>query len=387
MSPSQRSPRAAPLILVVDTAGDQADDPAFGSYEAVARAGQLLLAAELSRRFGALGCAVLALTPVAPPPGERFHWGRWFTAAAREALAAATWDGRRLDAIGYAGAGSLALVHDAGLETLVSPIDGEVVANNRYSADAFVVAGDLDTALAALANCSTDNAAARCLEEAGFASRDLGTGPWSRFDVDTPLDLALLRLATRLPETRRPDGAVTAFLEMATLPGGHSLEVPHLEALGAVLRDRDAQLVVAGRVPSSAWVYLETESACRVRCFIEERGMRSSRDAAPRSLLADWAERLGPADLVAELSALGDAVILDSRVLMAALAGSSDAAAWPPAEERFASDFGDASRIATPWLAELTSAAAGAHVPVLLGGHALVSDGLRILVDAAWLGR
>jgi len=90
---------------------------------------------------------------------------------------------------------------------------------------------------------------------------------------------------------------------------------------------------------------------------------------------------------VKELSTLGDAVILDSRVLMAAKAGSSDATAWPPAEERFASDFLDATPVATEWLAELTEAAAASSVPFLLGGHALVSDGLRILVDAAWLGR
>ena len=32
-------------------------------------------------------------------------------------------------------------------------------------------------------------------------------------------------------------------------------------------------------------------------------------------------------------------------------------------------------------------ASATASVPVLLGGHALVSDGLRILVEASWLGR
>jgi hypothetical protein len=124
-----------------------------------------------------------------------------------------------------------------------------------------------------------------------------------------------------------------------------------------------------------------------VRCFIEERGMRSARDTPPRSLLADWTERLGPADLISELAALGDAVILDSRVLMASRAGSSDAAQWPPEEDRFASDFLDAERVATPWLAELTTAAAAAGLPFLMGGHALVSDGLRILVDAAWLGR
>jgi hypothetical protein len=144
---------------------------------------------------------------------------------------------------------------------------------------------------------------------------------------------------------------------------------------------------VAGRVPASALMYLETETACRVRAVVEERGMRSARDTRPRSILADWAERLGPADLVGELASLGDAVVLDTRVLMAARAGSSEASAWPPEEERFASDFGDGGRIATPWLRELTEAAASASVPLLLGGHALVSDGLHIVVEAAWLGR
>ena len=60
---------------------------------------------------------------------------------------------------------------------------------------------------------------------------------------------------------------------------------------------------------------------------------------------------------------------------------------WPSEEGRFASDFGDASRIATPWLRELTEAAADASVPFLFGGHALVSDGLRLIVAAAWQGR
>ena len=379
--------RPAPLMLVVDPGAGPGGDLPFGSYAAVAHAGQRLLAAELSRRFGALGCAVAPLAPLKPTEGERFHWGRWFGAGARTSLAVAEREGRPVDALGYAGAGSLALADEAMLDVLTSPVRGEVVGNNRYSADAFVVAGDLGGAIVALEQCPSDNLAARCLESAGLSVRDLSASPWSRFDVDTPLDLALLRLATRLPAARRPEGVVAAFLEMAMLPGGRSLEIPHLAGVGAVLRDREAQVVVAGRIPSSAWAYLETESACRVRCFIEERGMRAAPDHAPRSLLADWVTRLGPADLVNELATLGDAVILDSRVLMAALAGSSDAAAWPPEEERFASDFGDATPIATQWLNELTAAAAASPVPVVLGGHALVSDGLRILVDAAWLGR
>jgi hypothetical protein len=176
---------------------------------------------------------------------------------------------------------------------------------------------------------------------------------------------------------------------MARLPGDRALEVPHLDRIGEVMRDRSGELVVAGRVPVTTWQALEIETACRVRCFVEERGMRSARGSgqSPRSLLAVLMARSSPAELVAELARLGDAVVLDTRVLMAAVAGSADAADWPPEEERFASDFGDFARVETPWLRELTDAAATASVPFLLGGHALVSDGLRLIVAAAWQGR
>ncbi|MDQ2941059.1 MAG: hypothetical protein M3R05_02590 [Chloroflexota bacterium] len=367
--------RPAPLVLVAAPS----QDPPFGSYAAVSAAGQELLAAELSQRFGRLGAAV---APLRAERAEAFHWGAWFVASASAALAA---DGAA-DAIGYAGAGSLALLADAHLDDLLSPLAGEVVANNRFSADAFVVAGDLELALRALEGCSSDNGAARCLESAGFKVRDLAAAPFSRFDVDTPLDLAILRLATRLPQSRPLAPGVARFLEMALLPGGRSLEVPGMAEIGAIMRDRGAELVVSGRVPADAWQYLERETACRVRCFIEERGMRSARSARPRSLLAVLLARSSPAELVGELSRLGDAVVLDSRVLMAARAGSAEASAWPPEEDRFAADFGDASRIGTDWLRELVEAAAAAPVPWLTGGHALVSDGLRLLVDAAWQG-
>ena len=376
--------RPAPLVLVVDPSRTAAE-AAFGSYAAVAATGQRLLAGELSERLAAQGAAVQPILPVPPPAAGAFHWGRWFAAGAREALAAA---GGAVDAIGYAGAGSLALVDDRALDVLCSPIAGEVVGNNRFSADAFVVAGDLDRALAALERCATDNAAVRALEAAGFGARTLGSAAWSRFDVDTPLDLALLRLAASLPEGRRPAEAVTRFLAMAQLPGGRGLEIPQLEPLGAVLRDRHAELVVAGRLPSTTLAFLEAETACRTRALIEERGMRSApASQRPRSVLGALLARSSPTELIAELARLGDAVVLDTRVLMAAVAGSADASAWPPAEDRFASDFGDDGRVGTPWLAELTRAAREASVPFLLGGHGLLSDGMRIVTAAAWRGR
>lgn len=372
--------RPAPLILLAPPG--RSAEATFGSYTVVAEQGRGLLVGELSRRLGRAGAAVIPL----PQPDQPFHWGRWFAAAARAAMA----DAPNLDAIGYAGPGALALMPDASLEDLLSPVAGEAVANNRFSADAFTLAGDaavLRRGLAVLEACDSDNAAPRHLETAGFAIRDLSATRWSRFDVDTPLDLALLRLATRLPETRTPEPALAAWLEMARLPGDRPLLVPHLERIGAVMRDRHAELVVAGRVPVATWQELETETACRVRVLVEERGMRSARGQRPRSLLAALLRRSSPADLIADLGGLGDAVVLDTRVLMASIADSTDTASWPPAEERFASDFGDARPIATPWLRELTEAAAAASVPILFGSHTLVSDGLRLIVAAAWQGR
>ncbi len=384
MPPSPMPERPAPLILVTTPPEGQP----FGSHAAIAADGQRLLATSLSHRLGHLGAAVAPLPPSAPAPGEPFHWGRWFTEAARSALVTANGS---VDTIGYAGGGAVCLLADDALDILLSPIPGEVVANNRFSADAFVVAGDLERALAALASCETDNAAARRLTDAGFACRDLGAMPWSRFDVDTTLDLALLRLAAHLPERgiRTLDESVRAYLEMARLPGDGPLEVPHLDRIGEVVRDQGAELVVAGRIPVSTWQQLETETACRVRALVEERGMRSARDpdSHPRSILAALMARSSPAELIAELTRLGDAVVLDTRVLMASVARSSYASQWPPEEERFASDFGDHARIKTPWLRELTEAAAEAPIPILFGGHALVSDGMRLLIAAAWHGR
>jgi hypothetical protein len=370
--------RPAPLVFVTVPP----DGQPFGTHAAIAADGQRLLATDLSRRLGRLGAAVAPLPASVAPD---FHWGAWFTGAAREALATSA---GAVDAIGYAGGSAMALMSDEDLDQLLAPVPGEVVANNRFSADAFVVAGDLDRALAALANCDTDNAAPRRLNDAGFDLRDLGGAAWARFDVDTSLDLALLRLATRLPGTRVLDGAVRGFLEMVRLPGGGALEVPHLERIGELMRDRSAELVVAGRIPAATWQELETQTACRVRCLVEERGMRSARGTGgrPRSVLAALLARSSPAELVAELALLGDAVVLDTRVLMAAVAASAEASAWPPEEERFASDFGDWRRVETPWLRELTEAAAAGDVPFLFGGHALVSDGLRLIVSAAWQG-
>ena len=385
---------AGPLVLLgeVGFQGDVGRD----DYAATLVEGLRLLSAALKRRLTKMGARVVMVAPadrgrLASSP---FHWGNWFAGAAREALVGRAGN-HSPSGLGWGGPGALALIGDEALRRILGPEPGEVVANNRFSTDAFVVAPGsrtasgpaLDRALDSLAGCPADNAAARCLEDGGFRVRDVADQPFARFDVDTPLDLALLSLAASLPSAPRLDPEVIKFVSAATLPVGRRLLVPNLNEIGAVMRDRRARLVVTGRVPARTVQLLETETACRVRWFVEERGMRSAREERPRSLLARWVEERGASSLVAELARLGDAVILDSRVLMAAIAGSSDDGLWPGAEERFAADFGDGARITTPWLRELVEAAAASSATFLMGGHTLVSDGLHLLVEAAWAGR
>ena len=94
-------------------------------------------------------------------------------------------------------------------------------------------------------------------------------------------------------------------------------------------------------------------------------------------MLGALLERDGPGSLGEHLARLGEAAIVDTRVLLAHRFGA-DEAGWPAAEDRFASDLLQADRIADPWLRDLTAAAVAAPIPVLLGGHTLVGPGLRL---------
>ncbi len=71
---------------------------------------------------------------------------------------------------------------------------------------------------------------------------------------------------------------------------------------------------------------------------------------------------------------------MDTRVLLAHRLGA-DEDAWPPPEDRFASDLLLANHVGDPWLRALTVSAVDAPIPVLLGGHTLVGPGLRLLAE------
>src|SRR5450830_931414 len=82
----------------------------------------------------------------------------------------------------------------------------------------------------------------------------------TQFDLDTPADLAVLALSGGLPPALQRAAAAA-----------ESITERYRQFL-PFLCNGNAEVVVAGRVSSETWQYLERETACRVRMFAEERG-------------------------------------------------------------------------------------------------------------------
>jgi hypothetical protein len=266
---------------------------------------------------------------------------------------------------------------------------GHALANNRYSADVVAVSRAAD--LAELPPLPADNALPRWLgERAGVAVTDLRSRWRLGVDIDTPLDLIVLR-----------DPAASQIY--ATAP----LISERLAALAGVLSNRRAELLVAGRVSATTLSWLQRGVACRVRALVEERGLRAASRLAqsgttasgrpPRSIIGELLDRDGPDSLAATVARLADAAVIDTRVLLAHRAGATDGATmgataeatpWPAAEDRFASDLLLPASVTDPWLRALTASAASAPAdhPILLGGHTLVNGGLRLLAQRARAG-
>ncbi|MEX0683287.1 MAG: hypothetical protein WD904_08150 [Dehalococcoidia bacterium] len=272
-----------------------------------------------------------------------------------------------LGSLVYMGGGSVPLFSAEDFDDVVSRLEaGVAVTNNHYSSDliAFPVT---DTELAAVEAVERDNALARALTEAGLTVESLPRTVVTQMDIDSPSDLLVLSV------TGGCGLRLQAYLD------GLGLDTSRYQRTLPLFTDRRAQVLVAGRVGSHAWVYLERETACRVRLFAEERGMEADgRAESARSLLGYYLESAGTERFFETLAELGEAAFLDTRVLLAhkRIAASR--------EDRFLSDLGDWQGISDPFLLEFTRAACEVAVPVLLGGHSLMSGGLMALNEHAW---
>jgi hypothetical protein len=211
-------------------------------------------------------------------PGEPFHFGR------RLAELIARYDMERCFYIG-GGAGPLLPASEmAEVARAMLATSQLLVTNNFYSSD-FVAFGPTSV-LEEHPLPDNDNELAWLLgEDAGLPIQELPRSGATQFDVDTPMDLMTLAVHPGAgPHTRE------CLDELA-------LDTSTLEATLPLMLDRDATILVAGRVSSATWGYLERETACSTRVLSEERGMRASGRQARgevRSLLGTYYEAVGP---------------------------------------------------------------------------------------------
>ncbi|MBI4328540.1 MAG: hypothetical protein HY685_01580 [Chloroflexi bacterium] len=310
------------------------------------------------------------MAAIAPPGVEveldgdeaPFHFGRRLLGLVQA---------RRLERFVVTGAGSVPLLSVGELRRFGRAClsrDPVVVANNLYSAD--ILGVSVAEALEKIDLPATDNALAlRLWKKAGLRGVEFPRTPSTQYDIDSPADLLILSLHPGVGPHLR------GYLD------GLALETARLQEAARLLTDPGAEIVVAGRVGSHAWAFLERQTACRVRLFSEERGMRAlgrEEGGVARSFLSYHLEAGGMERFFSELSTLGGAVFLDSRVLLAHRGTATSE------EDRFLSDLGRWEEIRDPFLRELTLAASEAPVPVVLGGHSLVSGGLMALAEVAW---
>ncbi len=337
---------------------------ALDTLEAAAASGafaKLLLVADATSANALAGRLPRDVEVDLDRPGEAFHFGRRLSeVVTRHALERPV----------YVGCG-LPLIKGDELAVVAAELmrcEKAVVANNFFSADLIgFVPGSVVERVTLPDN---DRIVPRLLrDEGGLENRSLARTIANQFDLDTPGDLAILAYA----------GGAGPNLQR--LLDATDIDRERLDRASRLFTDRDAEVVVAGRVGTQTWQYLESETACRVRMFAEERGLQAAgRDVngEARSLLAFHLQSVGMRRFFEELAQLGQAAFIDTRPLFAHMGLK------PSRPDRFLSDAMQPEGIEDAWVREFTAAACEAPIPVVLGGSSLVASGVQLLSEAAW---
>lgn len=319
---------------------------------------------DLARAAGQAGIAT-------HPTGTDFHFGRSLLGLVRD---------HELDRVVFLGGGAVPLLRPGEIDRLFElapPGERALVANNVQSPDLVAVA--TTAGLSVLADLKTDNAALFTLVDAGYERRLLPDTATVNFDLDTPSDILFLAFGAARAGWRPGLLGPRCIEGLARLKP----DLSALEAAAAVLAGRYRAVTLVGRVSGVTMNHLNANLKVRLRVFSEERGMKALgrlERGEVRSLLGVLARERGPGYVVRLLADLSEAVFWDTRVLLAHLGD------WPDEQDRFLADLGRWEEVRDGDLRDLARAAREAAVPFVLGGHSVVSGGLRLLVDDLTVG-
>ncbi len=238
-----------------------------------------------------------------------------------------------------------------------------IYTNNTQSSD--IIAFTVTDGFHELALPAMDNSLALILrDQLGLEMELMPHSLGLLFDIDTPSDLLVLG-SGRL-------GGPRTIAALQTL----NLDYSKLEQAKAVLSDEYRDVALIGRVGAPVIGRLNAILKLRLRVFSEERGMKALGRIASNeviSLLGLLLDHAGIETFFQYLARVAECAFIDSRVLMSHYRYNL------PDRERFLSDLGLWEELKHPWLREFTRAAAECDIPVILGGHSLVSGSLWAL--------
>ncbi len=295
------------------------------------------------------------------PPGGTFHFGD------RLASLLSKYRPRHPLYIG-GGAGILMRSQDwqgVAIKALSQP--GAVITNNLYSCD--FAAWSPGDAFDRIRTPELDNDLAfRLNQQAGLEVLVLDKNASTQLDLDTPSDLITASFHPQIGS------------RLQSLLVKSQLDSSRANRIREQMADPRANLIIAGRVSASMMLFLEKRTRCQWRVYCEERGMRASgrqERGQVHSFLGSYLDLAGPNAFFSTLSAMADGILMDTRVLFA------HRGLAPSAPERFNSDLLRAEEIEDPFIRAFTAAARDSAIPVLMGGHSLVSGGTFALAEAA----
>jgi len=238
-----------------------------------------------------------------------------------------------------------------------------VLTNNIQSADlvAFTVPPNIEKAQLP----ATDNSLAMVLRDSlGMHMELLPQTLGLLFDIDTPTDILVLGAGPYAGNYTRK--AIDDC----------KLDYKKINEAKNILNDEYRDIALIGRVGAPVIERLNSVLKLRLRVFSEERGMKALGRIDENkviSLLGLLIDRIDPEQFFSYLSQVADCAFIDSRVLMYHYKFKICD------KDRFLSDLGLWESVEQPWLRSFTRAAENCSIPVILGGHSLVSGSLWAL--------
>lgn len=237
------------------------------------------------------------------------------------------------------------------------------IANNVFSSD-FAAFSPADV-VNSIDMPRIDNLLAYLLrEEGGLDYIPLGMSMGTIFDIDTPSDLLVLGVCSNAGEkTRKTINSL-------------NLNLDKVKKMLSVFEDGCKEILICGRVSPQILTHLERHISCRLRVFSEERGMKARgriERGEVKSIIGSFLSDVGIDRFFDHISSICDGAFIDSRVLFAHLKKNLSK------QDRFLSDLGEYECIDDDFVREFTKKSMESPVPIILGGHSLISGGLWVL--------